>query len=42
MVTSRFFDSRISAASLCASLSENCGSMTSMSRSPASIVELTS
>src|SRR5688572_28505277 len=42
MDVSVFFVSRISAASLCASLSENCGSMTIMSRSPMTIVELTS
>jgi len=42
MVVRFFFDSRISAASLCASLSENCASISSMSFSPEIIVELTS
>ena len=37
-----FFDSKISAASRCASLSENCGSITSTSFSPDIIVEFTS
>jgi len=42
MVARGFRLSRISAASLCASLNENWGSMSRMSRSPMIIVELTS